>query len=308
MPSIAPALGAVLALAVVTPAIAATPVTGVSLRVEGPKATIIAERNQAAATTLVADRTGPVRTVTGPTVLGQLVRAGVATDTPVRASFTDQFGPLSAVVERIGPADQGTAFNGPGFWLYKVNHRAPDVAANQQRLKRGDEVLWYFTSDFEALELELRAPSAPLAAGASFSVQVRAFNAKGGSKPAAGARVRYGARTATAGADGRVALVAVAGRRALTAMRGTDIRSTGTTVCAFRRAVTECLPARPDGSSLRVVVGGRTFAGWAAAAPRLRRIAAGTLDASAIAWRGRVTRGEGPTRALAATLVDDHLS
>lgn len=308
MRSISPALGAVLALAVVTPALAATPVTGASLRVEGPKATIIAQRNQATTDTLVADRTGPVRTVTGPTVLGQLIRAGVVTGTPVRASFTDQFGPLSAVVERIGAADQGTAFEGPGFWLYKVNHRASDLAANQQRLRLGDEVLWYFTSDFTAAELDLRAPSTPLKAGESFSVEVRAYDAKGASTRAAGARVRYGSAIRTAGADGRIELVAVAGRRTLVATRGTDIRSTGTTVCAFRRTATECLSNRPDGSSLRVVAGGRTFAGWAAAAPRLRRIAAGALDASAIAWRGRVTRGKGPTRALAARLVRDHLA
>ena len=122
-----------------------------------------------------ADRTRPV------------IRAGAATRTPVRTSFTDAFGPSGGLVERIGPDDQGRNFEGPGFWLFKVNHVAASVAANQRRLKPGDEVLWYYTANFDAAELELLAPSAPIRAGRRFTVTVRAYDGEGGSSPAAGA-------------------------------------------------------------------------------------------------------------------------
>ena len=204
--------------AVLTTATALAAPVPATIRVEGSTQTLIKERNQAALATNVADRaTGEVRTVGGPTALGQLIRAGASTRTPVRTSFTAAFGPLASLVERVGPDDQGLNFDGPGFWLFRVNHASSSVAANQKRLKKGDEVLWYFTSDFNAQELDLAVPGDPVRRGARFTVTVTAYDADGKGAPAKDARVAYSGTVRRTNTQGRATFTAKRGPRSLRA-------------------------------------------------------------------------------------------
>jgi hypothetical protein len=298
------------ALALAAAGAAASAPTPATIRVEGDDATIIAERRQAASETNVADRGNGVRTVTGPTALGQLIRAGAATATPVRTSFTEAFGPLAAVVERIGPDDQGRSFEGPGFWLFKVNHVSSTVAANQKILRKGDEVLWYFTPNFSAAELELTVPRAPVRRGKRFTVTVRAYDGEGNRAPAAGARVAYSGSAKTTSSAGRATFRARRGVRSLRAARSADIRSASEPVCGYVGSRSECSPAKPSGGSLRLVVDGATRAGWDRVAPALRSIAQNGVpagSAAALAWRGRVFRSPAEIQNAARALVSRYL-
>lgn len=302
---------AALACALPTAAVAAP--TSATIRVEGGDATLIPELTQPTDTTLVADRLGPVRRVEGPTALGQLIRAGVRRGVSVRTSFSTAFGPDPLVaVERIGPDDQGENFEGPAYWVFKVNHASAPSAANQQMLSAGDEVLWYFTSNFSAAELEVVVPRANVRVGQTFTVGVRAWDSEGAATPAAGARVRYGSVEKTAGARGKVRFTARRGPRAVQATRtdaatgAADIRSAREEVCGVPRASAACPRPRPNGASLRLVIDGASTKGWARTLPRLRTIATAGIDRdarAAIAWRGRVWRGTGPVTAVARNLV-----
>jgi hypothetical protein len=302
-------LGGAVAAMVSTGAALAAPVPA-TIRVEGERATIVPERRQAAAETKVADRTGPIRTVGGATPLGQLIRAGAATSTPVRTSFTNAFGPLAGLVERIGPDDQGRNFEGPGFWLFKVNHASSQVAANQSTLRKGDEVLWYFTSNFSAAELDLTAPTAPAKRGKRFTVTVTAYDGEGKATPASRARVAYAGSVRITNAAGRATFSAKRGTRTLRATRGEDIRSASEPVCGYVARASECSPSRPSGSSLRLVIDGTSSAGWAEVGPSLRSIARDgvpTGSTVALAWRGRVFRDRAKVRNAARTLVRRYL-
>lgn len=144
---------------------------------------------------------------------------------PLRISDRFDFG---LVVCGIGDF---LGFKGDDFWLYKVNHEAPTVGADQFRLDRSDEVLWYYVDGARnsGQELDLRAPVRS-AAGA---VQVRAFTYSdaGDRTPAPGARIEGGSVPATTDSEGRATVVLTNGTRRLRAVRGNDIPSEPTSVC-----------------------------------------------------------------------------
>jgi len=302
-------LGSV-ALSIVSTTIALAAPVPATIRVEGATETLVKERNQAALETNVADRAnGEIRTVKGPSALGQLIRAGAATDTPIRTSFTDAFGPLSALVERVGPDDQGLNFDGPGFWLFKVNHKASDVGANQKLLTKGDDVLWYFSSDFEVAELDLGVPTKPVKRGKRFTVTVTAYDGDGKGTPAKDARVAYSGTVRRTNAKGRATFTAKRGTRGMRATRGDDIRTGVEPMCGYVRAATECSSALPFDGSLRVISGGAKSIGWTTSAPVLRGLAAtrSAPNSSLVTWRGRVYRGK-RANGIARSLVRRYLS
>lgn len=144
---------------------------------------------------------------------------------PLRVSDRFDFG---LVVCGIGDF---LGFKGDDFWLYKVNHEAPTVGADELRLDRRDEVLWYFVDGAQnsGKELDLRAPvrSAP------GPVQVTAFTYSdaGERSPAPGATIQGGAAPATTNSDGRATVVLTQGSRSLRAVRGNDIPSAPESVC-----------------------------------------------------------------------------
>ena len=88
---------------------------------------------------------------------------------------------------RIGPAVSPAT----GYWYLKVNHAASFSGADQTKIRRGDDVLWYLIEDFNDPipdELELSAP-ATAEPGQPFEVEVTSWADNGDESPAAGATV-----------------------------------------------------------------------------------------------------------------------
>ncbi len=125
--------------------------------------------------------------------------------------------------------------NGDQYWTYKVNHVAPEVAAEQYTLDPGDDVLWVMSDSNAQIntgnELELVAP-ATVAPGEPFEVTVNQYDFGGNKSPAAGAEIGGGA-TAVTDANGK-ATITLDGddpSEILRARRGSDIPSQATRVC-----------------------------------------------------------------------------
>lgn len=229
---------AVLVLAV--PATAAKKIP-VEVRVEGANGPLASPKRYLAGTTTISTigpsecggkTTGRTR-LAGATALGVLAQASRSRKTlrPLRVQKFS-FGLLTCGIGKfVGSAASS-------YWLYKVNHKAPTVGADQYRLKRGDEVLWFF-QDTEADvntgdELRLRAPNRARP-GRSFRVIVYSYSSSGKVKRAAGATVK-GPTTKVADKYGRATFNVRGNRRVhLRATRGSDIPSAKTAVCVNRR-------------------------------------------------------------------------
>jgi hypothetical protein len=233
-----------LGVLLVLPGVAAAAAVNAQIRIEGGTTTLLPPTVVPTDTTTVPLKDGTNRVVQGPTLLGQLVRAAEAFQLPLRLSFSTLGGQDFVAVERIGPDDQGQNFEGPSFWLYKVNHKSTD-AANVVNLNEGDSSLFYFTSDTQALELDLAVSADTLADGARLDVTVMDYDGAGTPTPAAGAVVRYGDQLTSADAQGHASFAVTGqGPMAVSATRGTDIRSPVRTVCGYGADPTICsLPA-----------------------------------------------------------------
>lgn len=184
---------------------------------------------------------GKVASLAGPTALGLLKFALPTNGNLKPLGVSDKFS-FGLVVCGI---DDSVAFSTNQNWLYKVDHKSPEVGADQFRLKRGDRVLWYFTdADKNSNTGDELALSAPARAkpNAPFTVTVYSYDANGKRTPAAGAQVT-GATVQTTDADGH-ATVAVdrTGAVRLRATRGADIASAPVRVCL--NAVASKCPAR----------------------------------------------------------------
>jgi hypothetical protein len=186
--------------------------------------------------------------VKGPTALG-LVRdasGSVPTVRPLQVSDKFDFGLLVCGIGGVMSSDSA-------FWLYKVNHVAPEVGADQYALKAGDNVLWYFqdatTGANAGDELAIAAP-ARARTGRAFEVTVVRYDFGGVRRPADGARVLWRGGEATAGTDGRAKITSPAtgllrlrAVRANAAAGGTDIPSAPVNVCLAAR-LRECPSVR----------------------------------------------------------------
>src|SRR6185503_14798790 len=101
--------------------------------------------------------TGKSYTIDGPSALGLLIQAAEFTRAlrPVQISDEFDFGQFVCGVGDFEGSDSA-------FWLYKVDHVAPEIGADQFPISRSnDEVLWYFqnlttgSNTGNELELEL---------------------------------------------------------------------------------------------------------------------------------------------------------
>jgi Ca2+-binding RTX toxin-like protein len=177
---------------------------------------------------------GDVERLRGATALGALVQAA---DTrralrPVRVSDQFSFGLLVCGVGDFRATSEA-------FWLYKVNHVAPEVGGDQRRVRNGDEVLWYRSDASRGVntgdELDVVAP-ARARTGQPFTARVFAFTATGARSPAAGATVTWRGGEATADADGRATIqVEGEGELGLRAGRGADVPSPTERVCVAQQ-------------------------------------------------------------------------
>jgi hypothetical protein len=151
---------------------------------------------------------------------------------PFRTSDTFDFG---LIVCQIG---KFKGFENKA-WLYKVNHRAPTIGADQRPVGRGDAVLWYFAnfSSGRNTGAELALRGVPVAArpGDAFAVKVVAYSDKGKKSPAEGAKVR-GAAMPT-GPNGTTIVTARSspGTMRVEGRRGDDIATAPVEVCVKQR-------------------------------------------------------------------------
>lgn len=124
-------------------------------------------------------------------------------------------------------------------WLYKVNHRAPTIAADQRRVGRGDDVLWYFANFTSGkntgAELALRGVPVAARPGDRFAVKVVAFSDKGKSSPAQGAKVSGAGPPTNANGVTVVTARQKPGTMRIEARRGNDIASAPVAVCVRNR-------------------------------------------------------------------------
>lgn len=184
---------------------------------------------------------GDRKRIGGPTALGVLIDAVRTRPAlrPLGVSDRFDFGLFVCGVGDFLSSDEA-------FWLYKVDHVAPEVGGDQRRVRRGDEVLWYY-SDTAADrntgdELAIAAP-ARAKAGGELTATVFAYDAAGERSPAAGALVRYGRQGVRTDANGVARIAAADADLRLRATRGADIPSAPVTVCVAAR-LRRCSAAR----------------------------------------------------------------
>ena len=182
---------------------------------------------------------GNPKTLTGPTAMGVLNSALLMNEFLRPLGISDKFS-FGLTVCGIG---KYVGFES-AFWLYKVNHKSPEVGGDQYKLNRGDDVLWFFqntqtgsnTGDELALEAPVRATP-----GKPFRVRVWAYDFNGVRKPAAGAEVR-GDSVQTTDANGYATLVSSKKHGlGVRAVRGNDIASPRVVVCLLKASA---CPAR----------------------------------------------------------------
>ncbi len=166
---------------------------------------------------------GDTKTIQGANALGLLWSAAAQTKSlrPVAVSDQYDFGLLVCGISTFVGGDTA-------YWLYKVDHKLPEVGAEQFPLKGGEEVLWYYSDTTANLntgdELALQAP-AKAKPDSTVKVRVWAYDATGKRTPAAGAD-GAGRGRGTTDAQGRATVETPAkGTLRLRAERGADIAS-----------------------------------------------------------------------------------
>ena len=173
--------------------------------------------------------TGNTKTISGPTAMGILTNAATVNSLlrPVGISDKFSFGLLVCAIDDYVASDSA-------FWLYKVDHKSPEVGGDQYKLRPGDDVLWFFqdtaTNTNTGNELVIQAP-ARAKPGTPFTVTVWSYDFAGKRTPAAGAEVS-GDTVQTTDAAGK-ATITVDKRQTvrLRATRGSDIASEPVGVC-----------------------------------------------------------------------------
>ena len=254
------------------------------IRVEGSSANLVPESAlpiEGDGTATVFDSGFRSVDVSRASAFWQLYRATSSTGLGLSFTYFPDFG--SVLVDKVGAdANAGTA-----GWQFRVNHVGPSVGADATTLKQGDQVLWYYGAADGARELDVTPSADRVTSGTSFTVKVTSYGADGAAAAGAGAVVRYGQATATAGAEGQVSFIAQgAGTQTVTATRAGDIRSAARGVCAYAGDPSVCnLPAQPATGAAAGAAGDTVAPGSRVTFPRLGRRA--RPSAASAAWPGR---------------------
>lgn len=205
------ALASACATGLAAPAIASAIET--TVRVEGSAQTTIPQSPQdvvAAGNTVVTDTTdGDTIAVPGRSATAQLAAATGSRGVPLGFDLFDFGSGPTSFVNRIGSDTTPPDFS--AFWLFKVNHVASQVGADQALLSPGDEVLWFYGTPGLDSELDVSAPSAPIAEGKQFTVTVTRYDTSGAPSPARGTTVTYGGSKTTTNSAGAASLTATGG-------------------------------------------------------------------------------------------------
>jgi hypothetical protein len=168
--------------------------------------------------------TGATKTVPGPTAIGILGTASAKNPLLRPLGISDKFS-FGLTVCGIG---KYFGFGSTSFWLFKVDHKAATIGADQYQLKAGDSVLWYFEDTAKKVntgdELALQVP-AHAVAGKPFKVTVWAYDANGKRKVVQGAKVA-GAGSVKTDSGGHATIKVTKARTVkLRATHGPDIAS-----------------------------------------------------------------------------------
>jgi len=183
---------------------------------------------------------GKSYTIDGPSALGLLFQAAEFTKAlrPVQVSDEFDFGQFVCGVGGFGGSDDA-------FWLYKVDHVAPEIGADQFPITRSnDEVLWYFqnltTGSNTGNELELELSDNIVKAGKPVEATVRQYDMNGQATPAAGVTLQ-GAGNVMTDVSGKASVVFdEAGRPFIRGVRGTDIQTDLLHLCVWEDSASEC--------------------------------------------------------------------
>ncbi len=281
------ALGVALATGILcAPALAAPGQT--TIRVEGGSAALIPEVpvsvDDAGGTVTVQDSFDADQ-ITVPANSGT-AQLGIATrqfGLPLGFQLFDFGTGPTAFVDRIGSDAMPASFS--PSWRLTVNGRNSPTGSDGTILSAGDRVVWAFTSDFGARELDITVSGDRFRQGEPFTARVTSTDPTTPSNqplvaaPAAGAVVTYGGQTQTANGNGEVSFRAVGqGVQQVRATRTDEVRSPARSVCSFTTDPAVCdLPVTPPtpgtetpgtasfidnvppGSRIRSVVSGRKY-------------------------------------------------
>ncbi len=228
------AAAAAAAAALLAPAAASASTAG-ALRVEGGGKQIGQVRAYTDAAKIRTTKSasckgsGQVKTVPGATALGLFWSASQVSKAfrPLAISDEYDFGLFVCGVGKYNGGDTA-------YWLYKADHKTPEVGADQLPLGKRSEILWYFSDTVANVntgdELSLLAP-ADAKRGRTVTVTVYTYDAAGKRSPAAGATVAG----ETTDAQGKARVEAPAkGNLRLRATRGADIPSGYSYVCVSK--------------------------------------------------------------------------
>ena len=177
--------------------------------------------------------TGQTKSIAGPSALGVLFDATATTPRlgPVGVSDKFSFGQFVCGVGSFTSSESA-------FWLYKVNHVAPEVGGDQYPVKNGDKVLWYFQDTVANRnggdELAIEGLPPRVRVGSPFVVSVVTYAFNGAKAPAAGAKLYVTGQDPTTTSSNGTATVTLTreGLANFRVGRGTDIPSPVTKVCA----------------------------------------------------------------------------
>jgi hypothetical protein len=184
--------------------------------------------------------TGESGSITGPTALGALLQAADYTRRldPVQISDQFEFGPFVCGVGNFPSTDSA-------FWLYKVDHVAPEVGGDQFPINSsGHEVLWYLSDSTNGInsgnELSLSVSDKVVKTGTPITVSVLEYDATGASTPAAGVQIIGGGNPVTDAAGEATVSFDQTGRQFIRGVRGSDVPTDGVRLCAWAESATEC--------------------------------------------------------------------
>jgi hypothetical protein len=182
---------------------------------------------------------GSEKSISGPSALGLLVQAADFTRALRPVQISDQFD-FGQFVCGVG----GFEGSASAFWLYKVDHVAPEVGADQFPINRSHgEVLWYFVNgnSNSGDELELILSDNVVQAGDPVEVTVRQYDGGGTASPAAGVTLQGTDGDVMTDANGKATVVFdEAGRPSIRGVRGTDIQTDRLHLCVWEDSASEC--------------------------------------------------------------------
>jgi hypothetical protein len=187
--------------------------------------------------------TGDSYTIDGPSALGLLIQAAGLNQAlrPVQISDEFDFGQFVCGVGGYEGTDTA-------YWLYKVDHVAPEVGGEQFPIDRSHgTVLWYFVNGTSnsGNELELIVSDKIVRAGEPVDVTVREYDATGKASPAKGVRLK-GADGVRTKKDGTAEVVFNRGRfHSIRGVRGPDIPTATEELCVWEKSASECDLWRP---------------------------------------------------------------